>query len=92
MALSVGPQHRADNRGDHYGTTNDNNGQLPLQLLCVDRPRLGESVPLRVNAEIVLDLGGLSGRLWEEWEVVNKHNNLFLVGIDASIMMGAPVS
>lgn len=61
-----------------------------LRLIRVDPPRLGESVPANVIAELVLDLRHCAASLAAEWDEIGEFDNLFLVSVDASKMTGAP--
>jgi len=61
-----------------------------LRLIRVDPPRLGESVPASVIAELVLDLRHCATSLAAEWDEIGEFDNLFLVSVDASKMTGAP--
>jgi len=61
-----------------------------LRLIRVDPPRLGERVPSRVIAELVLDMHHCASSLAKEWGEIGEFDNLFLVSVDATRMSGAP--
>ena len=61
-----------------------------LRLIRVDPPKLGESVPSSVIAEIVLDLHHCATSLQKEWNEISEFDNLFLVAVDGHRMTGAP--
>jgi len=79
---------------DNNGNANDNNNNnhmsdvSPVRLLKVSPPKLGESVPSHVTAEITIDLKHCGERIREEWDSIGEFDNLFLVGVDASVMEG----
>ena len=61
---------------------------LPLKsftLTEVSKPRLGETKPAAVKAEIEIDLRQYGGVIREEWEQIREHDVLFLVTIEVSI-------
>jgi intron-binding protein aquarius len=82
---------------DCFGTTKFNGWarmglelQSPgLRIVRVDPPKLGESVPSNVVAELVLDLRHCATSLIAEWDDIGEYDNLFLVSVDASKMSGA---
>jgi intron-binding protein aquarius len=64
-----------------------------VRLMRVDPPRLGESVPSQVIAEVVLDLHSCATSLAKEWDEIGEFDNLFLVCVDATVATGdAPPS
>ena len=61
----------------------------PVRLLRVSPPKLGQTAPAEVVAEIVVNLKPLGESLRREWEEgVGEFDNLFLVGVDAARMTG----
>ncbi|KAL7537298.1 hypothetical protein ACHAXR_007716 [Thalassiosira sp. AJA248-18] len=61
-----------------------------VRLIRVDPPKLGESVPSSVLAEVVLDLHHCATSLAKEWDEISEFDNLFLVCVDGTRMTGAP--
>jgi len=67
---------------------------LPVRgftLTEVSKPKLGETKPAAVKAEIEIDLFRCSGAIRQEWEQIREHDVLFLVSIEVSVPV-APVS
>ncbi len=62
----------------------------PVKLLKVAPPKLGESIPSEVIAEITLDLKRCGASIRKEWDEIGEFDNLFLVGVDATKMDGGP--
>jgi intron-binding protein aquarius len=55
---------------------------LPLKsfgVTVVRKPRVGESVPAEVTAEIVYSVGGLQQKVRDEWDDMKQFECLFLV-------------
>jgi len=47
----------------------------------VGKPRLGESRPSEVQAEVMVDLKNLKGNIFDEWNGLRKHDVLFLISL-----------
>ena len=60
----------------------------PLRLCRVGPPKLGESIPSRVIAEITIDLYHCGESIRKEWDALTEFDNLFLVALDATKMSG----
>ena len=60
----------------------------PVRLIRVSPPKLGEKIPSEVLAEITLDLKHCGQSIRQEWDSVGEFDNLFLLGIDATVMSG----
>ena len=54
----------------------------------VSKPRLGETKPEAVKAEVEIDLRQFGGVIREEWERIREHDVLFLVTIDVRVPAG----
>ena len=55
-----------------------------FSLMNVKRPKLGETVPSSVTAEIEIDLKPFTGNILKEWNELREHDVLFLVKIHAT--------
>jgi intron-binding protein aquarius len=66
------------------------NDSSPVKLLKVSPPKLGENIPAQVIAQVVLDLKHCGGQIRKEWDEICEHDNLFLVGVDATMMQDGP--
>lgn len=65
----------------------------PVKILKVAPPRLGESIPTQVLAQLTIDLKHLGGQIRKEWDELREYDNLFLIGVDAtSVHNGLPPS
>ena len=64
--------------------------EAPLRLARVGPPKLGESVPSQVIAEIIIDLRHCGESIRKEWDELGEFDNLFLVAVDATKMSGEP--
>lgn len=62
----------------------------PFRIVDVQPPKLGENVPSRVLAEVVVDLEPCGDAIRREWDEIGEFDNIFLVTIDASKMSGDP--
>ena len=60
----------------------------PLRLCRVGPPKLGESIPSRVLAEISIDLYHCGDSIRHEWDEVAEFDNLFLAALYATKMSG----
>ena len=66
----------------------ERDGMPPLKVLKVSPPKLGESIPAQVVAEITLDLRRCGDKIRKEWDQVGEFDNLFLVAVDGTAMEG----
>jgi intron-binding protein aquarius len=66
------------------------NLSCPVKILKVAPPKLGESIPSLVLAEITLDLRRCGEAIRKEWDEIGEFENLFMVAIDAAKMVGGP--
>lgn len=57
-------------------------------VLKVSPPKLGESIPAQVVAEITIDLRCCGDKIRKEWNEVGEFDNLFLVAVDGTAMEG----
>jgi hypothetical protein len=64
--------------------------ETPLRLARVSPPKLGESVPSQVVAEIIIDLHHCGESIRKEWDELGEFDNVFLVAVDATKMSGEP--
>jgi len=62
----------------------------PVKLLKVSPPKLGESIPSQVIAEITLDLKRCGDNIRKEWDEIGEFDNLFLLAVDATKIEGGP--
>ena len=60
----------------------------PVRLVKVSPPKLGENIPCEVLAEICLDLKHCGESMRNEWGSIGEFDNLFLLGVDATVMEG----
>ncbi|PFH34370.1 hypothetical protein BESB_075220 [Besnoitia besnoiti] len=54
-----------------------------FSVIAVEKPRVGETVPSEVRAEISIDLAGLKPQVAREWDSLRQFDVLFLVAIVA---------
>ena len=64
------------------------NVSCPVKLIKVAPPKLGESIPSKVLAEITLDLKRCGESIRREWDEIGEFDNLFMVAVDATKMKG----
>ncbi|KAJ9068376.1 hypothetical protein DSO57_1029333 [Entomophthora muscae] len=56
---------------------------VQLSIVDVKKPRLGETVPARVVADLKINLGRYTDTIQHEWKGLHKHDVLFLLSIQA---------
>ncbi|KFG49851.1 putative aquarius [Toxoplasma gondii p89] len=54
-----------------------------FSVVAVEKPKVGETVPAEVRAELSLDLAGLKPQVAREWDALRQFDVLFLVAIVA---------
>lgn len=52
-----------------------------VQIDEVAKPKLGESVPAKVNCTVTIDISRYSGVILQEWETLREHDVVFLICI-----------
>ena len=52
-------------------------------------PRVGETVPARVSAEVVIDLGRYAPYIRAEWDQLREHDAVFLLAIESVTPLGS---
>lgn len=62
----------------------------PVRLLKVSPPKLGQTIPAEVLAEVTIDLKHCGEQIRSEWDSIGEFDNLFLLSIDATRMSGEP--
>eukprot|EP01071_Lankesteria_metandrocarpae_P005629 Lankesteria_metandrocarpae@DN4072_c0_g1_i1.p1 len=58
-----------------------------FSVLSVGEPKLGETCPRSVRAEVLITLGGMPAHERREWESMRQYESLFLVGIVAPMSL-----